>query len=413
MPRKAVSSYFGGFSLFANAGTSPFSSAPTPAKQSSAKKRLSQLCKKAKSAIKRKYTRAVSKLSFGSTQAQQTEPPRMTHRYYTPESATTAEGDKFTTNSPVSGQSSNTAVDQRRSGPESEELASETTSSNFKYDEPRYAGCRYSRHYTAIDGLFAGYLVTEDIYTTSHNEGKFWRTKGAYKARTEAVEWISNITGHSYADCKAVHLAVQYLDQFLCCYGRPIDTGLKPYALACLYLAKVITMDSSQVGICLPDSDKHMLQSGESKRAFQQVTKTLNWCVEMVEGDNGKKFVKTVDLPTAVNFLVLAFQSAAIELPGQFAKEQQQLERLHNRQQAVFAREFAIEPFAKACCLANILLRDQDSLLFRWSELAAACFFIAAQPGGINPGVFLKCTGYTLESVEPAIVYARAVCKVF
>ncbi|KAJ1851076.1 hypothetical protein LPJ57_007922, partial [Coemansia sp. RSA 486] len=149
--------------------------------------------------------------------AQQTEPPRMARRSYTPESATTAEGDKFTTNSPVSGQSSNTAVDQRRSGPESEELASET-SSNFKSDEPRYAGCRYSRYYTAVDGLFAGYLELEDIYTTNHDEGKFWRTKGAYKARTEAVEWISNITGHTYADCKALHLGVQYLDQFLCCY---------------------------------------------------------------------------------------------------------------------------------------------------------------------------------------------------
>ncbi|KAJ1641755.1 hypothetical protein LPJ64_006313, partial [Coemansia asiatica] len=81
---------------------------------------------------------------------------------------------------------------------------------------------------------------------------------------------------------------------------------------------------------------------------------------------------------------------------------------LDNDLQTIIPRQFDIGPFAKACRLANALLRDQDSLLFHNSELAAACFFIAAQPEGIDLKLFQKCTGQTLDSVQPATVYAKA-----
>ncbi|KAJ1854425.1 hypothetical protein LPJ57_007416 [Coemansia sp. RSA 486] len=224
---------------------------------------------------------------------------------------------------------------------------------------------------------------------------------------------MSRISGPAHADHKALHLGACYFDQFLGEFGQPIESGLKSYALACLYLAKVIVEGTPKIEMALPTGDKDILETEQSEQALQDVAQTLYWCTSVVKGVDGRTFAKTVDLPTAVDLLVLAFQRAAIELPGQFAEEQRLLERLHDGQHGDFARGFAIRPFAKACRLANILLRDQNSLLFRWSGLAAACFFIAAQPGSIGSRVFLRCTGYTLESVEPAIVYARAVCEGF
>ncbi|KAJ2590155.1 hypothetical protein H4R99_007196, partial [Coemansia sp. RSA 1722] len=168
----------------------------------------------------------------------------------------------------------------------------------------------------------------------------------------------------------------------------------------------VIVEGTPKIEMALPTRDKDILEIEQTKQALQDVAQTLYWCTSVVKGVDGKTFAKTVDLPTAVDLLVLAFQRAAIELPGQFAEKQQR-----NGQQGESAREIAIGPFANAVCLATILLCDQDSLLFRWSELAAACFFIAAQPSGIDSGVFLKCTGYTLESVELAIVYVQAACE--
>ncbi|KAJ2887758.1 hypothetical protein FB639_001100, partial [Coemansia asiatica] len=106
---------------------------------------------------------------------------------------------------------------------------------------------------------------------------------------------------------------------------------------------------------------------------------------------------------------------AAIELPERFADtelvgEDKHGGKLDNDLQTIIPRQFDIGPFAKACRLANALLRDQDCLLFRNSELPAACFF-AAQLEGIDTKLFQKCTGQTLDSAQPAIVYAKAVCE--
>ncbi|KAJ1849685.1 hypothetical protein LPJ57_008313, partial [Coemansia sp. RSA 486] len=317
-----------------------------------------------------------------------------------------AKADENTTHPRVSWESDDTAVDQPRSVIEPEKHAAQNASAVVKPADPCDTARKYSRYRTKIDCRLKRYLNYERVCAINPYTSTFWRAEGAYKARLDAVEWMSRISGPTYADREALHLGVNYLEMFLDKFIQPIHTGLKPYALACLYLAKVFVEGNPHVKLGFPPGNKDMLETEEFDMALNKVVETLFLWVKMVEGINGKAFVKAFDLPTAVNFLVLAFQRAAIELPGQFAEKQQR-----NGQQGESAREIAIGPFANAVCLATILLCDQDSLLFRWSELAAACFFIAAQPSGIDSGVFLKCTGYTLESVEPAIVYVQAACE--
>ncbi|KAJ1880771.1 hypothetical protein LPJ57_002038 [Coemansia sp. RSA 486] len=333
----------------------------------------------------------------------------MAFPFKTPEFAV-AEDKGNTTHPRVSWESDSTAVDEQHYSTESNKLAPQTAIDVVKPAESCDAAEISDSYCTTLDSLTKDYLDTEDIYHLDFDCGVFWGTEDAHETRNEVIAWLSRIATRPYTDYKALHLGVQYLDQFLCSYGLPINTGLKHYALACLYLAKAVLEGTPRIKMALPTGDKAIPETDQSKQALQEVAQILYWCTSMVKGADGKTFIKTVKLPTTIDFLVLEFQRAAIELPGRFAEKQQ---RSHNEQQGAFASNFAIRPFSNACRLANILLRDQGSLQFRRSELAAACFFIAAQPGGINPGVFLRCTGYTLESAQPAIVYAQSVCGPF
>ncbi|KAJ1878540.1 hypothetical protein LPJ57_003352, partial [Coemansia sp. RSA 486] len=350
-----------------------------------------------------------------SSKADQANPRGTTFLLKFPKFAVAKE-DKNNSHPRISCESNDTAVDQPCSVIEPEKPATQNASAVVKPAEPCDTARKYSRYRTKIDCRLKRYLNYERVCAINPYTSTFWQTEGAYKARLDAVEWMSRISGSTYADREALHLGINYLEMFLDKFIRPIHTGLKPYALACLYMAKVFVEGNPHVEVGFPPGDKDMLQTKEFDMALNKVVKTLFLWVKMVKDVDGKTFVKTFDLPTTVNFLVLAFQRAAIELPEQFTEEQQleqQPEQQRNGQQGESAREIAIGPFAEAFRLATILLCDQDSLLFRWSELAAACFFIATQPSGIDSGVFLKCTGYTLESVKPAIVYARAVCQGF
>ncbi|KAJ2888649.1 hypothetical protein FB639_000487 [Coemansia asiatica] len=217
-------------------------------------------------------------------------------------------------------------------------------------------------------------------------------------------------------DCRALHLNVQYLDQFLNDVDQPVDVShLKHYAIACLFVAKVVIEKSPRVKIALPANEASMPETDQFKQALKQVAQSLDWCLEMFQDNAGNTFKRTADLPTMIDFL-LSFQRAAIELPERFADtelvgEDKHGGKLDNDLQTIIPRQFDIGPFAKTCRLANALLRDQDCLLFHNSELAAVCFFIAAQPEGIDLKLFQKYTGHTLDSVQPAIVYSKAVCE--
>ncbi|KAJ1876342.1 hypothetical protein H4R99_004946 [Coemansia sp. RSA 1722] len=309
----------------------------------------------------------------------------MASPFKTPEFAV-AKDKGNTTHPRVSWESDSTAVDGQHYSTESNKLAPQAAIDVVKPAKSCDAAEISASYCTALDSLIKDYLDTEDIYHLDFDCGVFWGTEDAHETHNEAVAWLSRIATRPYTDCKALHLGVQYLDQFLLFKGIP------------------------RIKMALPTDDKDILETDPSKQALQEVAQILYWCTSMVKGADGKTFIKTVKLPTTIDLPVLAFQRAAIELPGRFAEEQQQS---HNEQQGAFVCYFAIRPFSNACRLANILLCEQGSLQFRRSELAAACFFTAAQPGGIDPRVFLRCTGYTLELAQPAIVYAQSVCGPF
>ncbi|KAJ2232362.1 hypothetical protein H4R99_002147 [Coemansia sp. RSA 1722] len=108
-----------------------------------------------------------------------------------------------------------------------------------------------------------------------------------------------------------------------------------------------------------------------------------------------------------IEFLVVAFERAVIELPERFSEKEPEL---NTEQQATYTRKIAMQPFNNVCRLANLLLCDHDNLLFRCSELAAACFLIGTQSEKIDPSLFRRYTRHIIESTKSAIVYARAMC---
>ncbi|KAJ1817433.1 translation initiation factor eIF-2B subunit alpha, partial [Coemansia sp. RSA 2599] len=259
----------------------------------------------------------------------------------------------------------------------------------FEPENTQDAACRQASYCAAIERLTKGLLEAESVCAIKTECGAFWRTKNAHVARIEMIEWLYKISTPSYLDCRAFHLSIQYLDQFLNDIVQPIENGhLKNYALASVIEA------SPHIKVALPDSEKYLPETSEFKQALTRVVQNLDWCLNLVHGAAGKTFVKTIDMPTIADFLLLSFQRAAIELPERFADKaligahkqrhgQDQVD-LGDDVQAVLPRQFAIGPFAKACRLASNILRDEYSLLFRSSELAAACFLIAAELEGID-----------------------------
>ncbi|KAJ2704814.1 hypothetical protein FB645_002923, partial [Coemansia sp. IMI 203386] len=229
--------------------------------------------------------------------------------------------------------SSDTAVNQQHAGIQSNEQVSEPVSARPKdvrfYDKV----CKNALYCAHLDDLLTESLETKSICAITLDNGKFWRSDDAYKRRIEVVERLSNIARPVCTNCKALHLAIQYFDQFLCDF----------------------------------------------------------------------------DLPSMIDFLLLAFRRAAVELPEWFAK-QQRLEWPHNEQLPAVTTLIASGPCLNVCHDANTHLRSHISPLFRNSELAAACFFNATQSEDIDSTVFIKCTGHSIESLQSAIAYARAVC---
>ncbi|KAJ2603466.1 hypothetical protein GGF39_000190, partial [Coemansia sp. RSA 1721] len=103
---------------------------------------------------------------------------------------------------------------------------------------------------------------------------------------------------------------------------------------------------------------------------------------------------------------------AAIALPGRFA-EQLALKALGAQPSDDYLSIdlpclFAAQPFVNACDISDTLMYDQDSQLFPGSELAAACFYITAEHGGIEDSVVEECTGYTVETIMPAVYHVKA-----
>ncbi|KAJ2599170.1 hypothetical protein GGF39_002341 [Coemansia sp. RSA 1721] len=351
--------------------------------------------------MRRKCSKAISKLHF-IDRADQATPNSYPYPFYTPDFQASL--------SYISGQSSDTAVNQQHAGIQSNEQVSEPVSARPKtvrfYDKV----CKNALYCALLDDRLTKSLETESICAITLDSGKFWRPKDTYKRRIEVVEWLSNMASPVYGDCKALHLAIQYLDQFLCDFDQPIEAGhLKYYAFASLKLAKIAIEGTPQVVLALAEGVMGMLLSDKFNQALLQIFWILHWCLSSVDSAAGTIYEKKIDLPSMTSFLLLAFRRAAVELLERFAN-QQRLEWLPNEQLPAVTTLIASRPCLNACHNANTLLRSHISPLFRNSELAAACFFIATQSEDIDSTVFIKCTGHSIESLQSAIAYARAVC---
>ncbi|KAJ2234168.1 hypothetical protein IWW45_003621 [Coemansia sp. RSA 485] len=374
---------------------------------------ISRGFKNIKCAIKRKLSKAASKPYFRSNKADKKNSPWAAPLFDTPGSTVFGKeaGGNNEAYSPSTGRSSITVVDRHSfdietDKPVSKSAITATVATNLGLNQE--ATPEHSGYLTDLDGLLKHYLDFETICAVDPKDSGFWRTEGAYKARLEAIKWLASISMPLYTDRKALHLGVQYLDELLCSPGRFIGINLlKHYALACFYLAKVVIEGKYFVDMPLPDVDRYLPKTAEFRQAMDHILQALSWRLCMTQGVNRKKITDIAVYPTMIEFLVVAFERASIELSERFSEKEPEM---NTEQQATYTRKIAMQPFNNACRLANLLLCDHDNLLFRCSELAAACFLIEAQPEKIDPNLFRRCTGHTIESIESVIVYARAVC---
>ncbi|KAJ2705036.1 hypothetical protein FB645_002753 [Coemansia sp. IMI 203386] len=413
MACNAAFSRFGRSGLLAKTDTHTCASSPAPvcsvAKESGSRKRLSGFLKKAKSTIKNKCSKAFSKLSFNTKRESYVKPIGMTYLYYAPESATVEDDGEYVANTPTFCETSGTTAHSVISETQSSELVPQTSTAAMESGEPCDASSKYADHCAYLDGLVADALDTEDFYDTVFHPCAFWLTGDSFNAYSKAVQYIYRVNTLSRVDCKTFHLGVYYFNQFLADYERPIEAGLvNVYALSCFYVARSIVEGTSRIVMTFPEG--YEFTHGEFELAMQQVIRTLRWGIDIVQLVDDNTVVNTVELPTIISFLELAFQRAAIELPARFAEEpEQRPEQPYNSDEMADFPIFAIELFCDACRLAGLLVCNKLSTLHRGSELAAACFFVVTQPEEIDPEIFLKCTKYSLESVELAILFARTI----
>ncbi|KAJ2586099.1 hypothetical protein H4R99_008554, partial [Coemansia sp. RSA 1722] len=119
----------------------------------------------------------------------------------------------------------------QHAGIQSNEQVSEPVSARPKdfrfYDK----ACKNALYCAHLDDRLTESLETKSICAITLDSGKFWGCEDAYKRRIEVVEWLSSIARPFCTNSKALHLAIQYLDQFLCDFDQPIEVGqLKYYA---------------------------------------------------------------------------------------------------------------------------------------------------------------------------------------
>ncbi|KAJ2238330.1 G1/S-specific cyclin-E2 [Coemansia sp. RSA 1722] len=237
----------------------------------------------------------------------------------------------------------------------------------------------------------------EDKYITELESGLHRHPKLSAHMRPILIDWLCEIASHYRLHRQTLQLAVQYLDRFM----MNTDLEIKPkqlqcYGMACLSVAiKAEEKNTPSMKLLTACADGAFLCQ-ELKEAEREVVLALDWHLAV---------------PTMFDFLTLAFQRAALELPELFAdttipaanKAKQQTEVCP----ANVPRRFYARLFIMACDIADALLHNQSSQRFLGSELAATCFYLTAEHHGVDRDVFERCTGYPLESVQPAIDHTK------
>ncbi|KAJ1953877.1 hypothetical protein GGI12_005918 [Dipsacomyces acuminosporus] len=116
-------------------------------------------------------------------------------------------------------------------------------------------------------------------------------------------------------------------------------------------------------------------------------------------------------VPTIHEFLCLMFQRASLYYPDQFGEVDPRNESvLHGWPSicpATIPRRFDEDQFLLACDYVDALLHCQESLRFRMSELAAACFYLGTSPNSLNGAMFTLCTGYSFSVIWPVIRHLK------
>ncbi|KAJ2589434.1 G1/S-specific cyclin-E1 [Coemansia sp. RSA 1722] len=249
----------------------------------------------------------------------------------------------------------------------------------------------------------------ETNYCAALNSGMCCHFEDPQKQREIIVNWLSIQASANGYDRKTLHLTMVYLDLFLGEFDELIEPDhMRYYGFACLFLANM----AYKPNLYAAEPFEHRFKTRLFNEATNHILQTLDWCLELVdEGDNS--YVRQiVEMPTVIDFIELAFQRAAMVLPERFA-DQLALGALSAQLPddclpANLPCLFAAQPFINASDISDALLYDQDSQLFPGSELGAACFYITAEHGGIEDSVVEECTGYTVETIMPAVYHVKA-----
>ncbi|KAJ1723719.1 G1/S-specific cyclin-E1 [Coemansia erecta] len=260
----------------------------------------------------------------------------------------------------------------------------------------------YSKH----DSLFREHidllLDLEQKYNQNIGSGLSRHPKLADHMRPILVDWLCETAADHRLHRQTLHLAVQFLDRFLTHCERTVKPKqLQCFATACLTLAIKVEEKDSPSMKHFTDCADGAFHYDELKKSEREVLQTLSW---------------HMSVPTMFDFLTMAFQCAALELPGTFADldlpAKLDPECLIKETPATIPRQFYARSFVMACDIGDVLLHHQPSQHFLSSELAAACFYITAEHlGGISDSTFEECTGYSAEAVWMAIEHTRAVLK--
>ncbi|KAJ1803333.1 hypothetical protein LPJ75_005909 [Coemansia sp. RSA 2598] len=196
-------------------------------------------------------------------------------------------------------------------------------------------------------------------------------------------DWLSLVAAQNEFGLHVLYLGVQHLDRFLSDFHWRIEAAhLKAYVYARLVYAAGSVECRSVLPLKVPRDDVEMLVSDHLDAAMDQVAQTLAWCIDVEMEESGLVITRLVKLPTMFDYLVLAFQRAAVEVPRAFADPEHEQHEIGPEHLSCI--EFDMGPFSKACDFASALLCDHECLPYRTSALAAACFYLAMRHEGFG-----------------------------
>ncbi|KAJ1668212.1 G1/S-specific cyclin-E2 [Coemansia sp. RSA 1813] len=244
----------------------------------------------------------------------------------------------------------------------------------------------------------AGWLLDiEREYALGLDRGIARHPELSGRMRPILVDWLMEVAADYRMHRQTLHLTVQYLDRFLAHTPLQVQPSmLQCYGTACLSVAMKMEEKHVPSLMELTDFSKDAFTCDQLKQAELDVLEALGWHLAV---------------PTAFEFLCLAFQRAALHFPGQFADatmpDKPKAEWHPSSSPASVPRRFDARQFIAACDHVDALLHNQSSLRFSASELAAACFYLSTTSSSLDGTMFTLCTGYSFVDIFPVILHVK------